>query len=89
MVLIHVLSDEELDPRYEGTLNLQDSEFLGELRVSFNAAAIKTYKESLNAFLTETENMCKKYGVTYIRVCSSESFDSLFFSSLAKLAKKV
>ncbi|MBR6382368.1 MAG: DUF58 domain-containing protein [Lachnospiraceae bacterium] len=89
VVLIHVLSDEELDPRYEGTLNLLDSEFLGELRVSFNASAIKTYKESLIAFLTETENMCKKYGVTYIRVCSSESFDSLFFSSLAKLAKKV
>ena len=89
VVLIQVLSDEELDPRYEGTLNLEDSEYLGQLRVSFNASAIKTYKDSLNAFLNETENMCKKYGVTYIRVCSSDTCDSLFFSSLAKLAKKV
>ncbi len=89
VVLIHVLSEEELNPRYEGTLNLVDSEDNGDLRVSFNATAIKTYKESLNRFLTETENLCKKYSVTYIRVNASDSCDSLFFSSLAKLAKKV
>jgi hypothetical protein len=89
VVLIHVLSEEELNPRYEGTLNLIDSEDNGDLRVSFNATAIKTYKDSLNKFLTETENLCKKYAVTYIRVNSSDSCDSLFFSSLAKLAKKV
>ncbi len=89
VVLIHVLSDEELDPRYEGTLNLLDSEDSRDMRVSFSAAAIKTYKESLNKFLTETENLCKKYAVTYIRVKSSDTCDSLFFSSLAKLAKKV
>ena len=84
-----MLSEEELNPRYEGTLNLIDSEDNGDLRVSFNATAIKTYKDSLNKFLTETENLCKKYAVTYIRVNSSDSCDSLFFSSLAKLAKKV
>ena len=89
VVLIQVLSDEELDPRYEGTLNLLESEYLSDLRVSFNASAIKTYKEMLKNFLAETENLCKKYSVTYIRVNSADSCDSLFFSSLAKLAKKV
>ncbi|MCR5848858.1 MAG: DUF58 domain-containing protein [Lachnospiraceae bacterium] len=89
VVLIHVLSEEETEPRYEGTLNLIDSELMGDLRVTFNASAVKAYRESLNAFLTETENMCRKYGVIYIRVSSSDSCDSLFFSSLAKLARKV
>jgi len=89
VVIIHVLSDEELDPAYEGTLNLLDSEEDDSLRVSFSASAIKTYKESLDVFLNYTENTCKKYSVTYIRVSSSDSCDSLFFSSLAKLAKKV
>ena len=89
VVLIHVLSEEELNPRYEGTLNLIDSEYNNDLRVSFNASAIKTYKDALNTFLDDTETLCKKYAVTYIRVSSSDSCDSLFFSSLAKLAKKV
>ena len=89
VVLIQVLSDEELDPRFEGTLNLVDCETQGNLRVTFNAAAVKTYKKSLNEFLNKTETICKKYGATYIRVNSSDSCDSIFFSSLAKLAKKV
>ena len=89
VVLIQVLSDEEMDPRYEGILNLKDSEFLSELRVSFNASAMKMYRESLRNFLDNIDNLCKKYGVTYIRVKSSDTLDSLFFSSLARLAKKV
>ena len=89
VVLIQVLSDEEMDPRYEGILNLKDSEFLSELRVSFNATAMKMYRESLKTFLDNMDSLCKKYGVTYIRVKSSDTLDSLFFSSLARLAKKV
>jgi hypothetical protein len=78
-----------MDPRYEGILNLKDSEFLSELRVSFNATAMKMYRESLKNFLDNMDSLCKKYGVTYIRVKSSDTLDSLFFSSLARLAKKV
>ena len=89
VVLIHVLSEEELNPRYEGTLNLVDCESAGNLRVTFNAGAVKTYKAALKEFLEKTELLCKKYAVTYIKVNSSDSCDSLFFSSLAKLAKKV
>lgn len=89
VVLIQVLSEEEMNPRYEGTLNLIDSEEARDIRVTFNAGAIKVYKDSLNAFLEKTETICKKYGVLYIRVNSSDTCDSLFFSSLAKLAKKV
>ncbi len=89
VVLIQVLSEEEMNPRYEGMLNLVDCESEGNLRVSFNAGALKTYKNSLNSFLDNIEVLCKKYAVTYIRVNSSDTCDSLFFSSLAKLAKKV
>lgn len=89
VVVIQVLSNEELDPRYEGTLNLNDCETSGQLRVSFSANAVKIYKDTLKKFLEETEQTCKKYGAIYIRVNSSDSCDSLFFSSLAKLAKKV
>lgn len=89
VVLIHVLAPEETDPRYEGTLKLVDSETGGDMRVTFSASAIKTYRESLKSFLEQTESMCKRYGVTYIRVSSADSCDSLFFASLSKLAKKV
>lgn len=89
VVLIHVLAPEEMDPRYEGTLKLIDSESADDIRITFNASAIRTYKDSLKKFLDNTENMCKKYGVTYIRVSSDDSCDSLFFASLSKLAKKV
>lgn len=89
VVLIHVLSPEETDPRYEGTLKLVDCEEDVDMRVTFSSSAIKTYKESLKKFLEQTETMCKKYGVTYIRVSSDDTCDSLFFGSLSKLAKKV
>lgn len=89
VVFIQILSDEELNPSYEGNLRLIDSEFAFDSRVSFNANVIKQYKDSLREFLSSTENLCKKYGVTYIRINSSDSCDSIFFSALAKLAKKV
>lgn len=86
VVLCHVLSKEERDPQFEGTVSLQDSETAGEMRMTMSASMMRTYKKSYDEFIQNTQALCKKYSVIYIPVNSEDSIDSIFFASLSKIA---
>ena len=86
VVLCHVLSREELDPQFEGTVELADCETDAFMRMTMSASMMKSYKKRFEAFLQSTQALCKKYSVIYIPVYSEDSIESIFFASLSKLA---
>lgn len=86
VVLIQVLSREELEPEFEGTVNLIDSETGLDMRMTMSSQTVRDYKKSLDNFLARTQAMCKKYSCTYIRAISDESMESLLFGSLSKIS---
>ena len=88
IVFIHILSPEERDPSYEGTIKLVDCETAGEMRMTMSASAIKSYKNSYDTFIRNTELLCKKYSAIYIPVSSDDSLDALFFGALARISPR-
>ena len=68
LTLIHLLSDEELQPRLSGELQLADAETGQSKEITVNEGALVGYTERLNAFCENLKRYCLNRGVTYIRM---------------------
>lgn len=84
VIVVQILSREELQPELEGTLNLVDSETGEDMKVTMNASSLRNYKKNLKAFIGQIEGICKKYGSAYILAPSDQSVDHLFFEAFGK-----
>ena len=69
-VLLHVLAKEELSVELTGTRNLIDMEDQSTLRVTLDAASIRTYEKSLREFTDRMRRECVRAGAFY-EVCST------------------
>ncbi len=77
VVLVQVLSPEELDPELLGTYDLIDSEDGSLVKVTSSAQLIRNYKSTLNGFIENTKALCKKYSAAYYFANSSENITAV------------
>ena len=80
--LIQVLAREELDFDEEGTLELQDMENAGSVRVTMNRQSIRMYRETLEKHNFRMQRMAKRYGCVYQQVTADEELEKVIFESL-------
>ena len=73
IVLIQILSQEEVDVNYEGTVNIQDIETNQRVKITMSNTTVKMYKEQLMNMQSSLENLARKYGAKYIFMRSDES----------------
>ena len=73
IVLIQILSKEEIEVNYEGTLNILDMETDQRVKITMSNATIKKYKEQLRNMQSSLENLARKYGARYIFMQSDDS----------------
>lgn len=84
VVLIHVLSPEELNPYMEGQVRLKDSE-TGETRdIAVTPAIMKQYEKELNLFINNIKEFSSRMGVAYIQVSSAEPVEKVVFEEFTK-----
>lgn len=79
---VHILADEELDPKLEGDLKLTDIEDADVAEITITPAVIQRYKKTLAAFRGSLQAFCRERGVQYLPTSSSEPFDKLILSHL-------
>lgn len=82
IIICHVLSGEELNADYTGTLNLIDMENKNKLRVSMENKSISLYKNALNQFLDILSNTSNKYGAGYCLCNTDLSFTQIIYEKL-------
>lgn len=63
--VIHVLSQEELEPDVQGDLKLVDCEDQDEAEITVSAPLMNRYKQTLNAFVGGAQEFCTKRGMHY------------------------
>jgi len=90
VMLIQVLSPEEIDPDYSGRRQLMDSEsedILDEknMKMRITRASIKTYKQALGDYIDEVKQFCSSRGVAFFSVNSDEPVERLIFGKLNEL----
>ena len=80
--VVHVLSQEEIDPTLVGDIRLVDCEDDDVAEITISAPLIKRYKQNLNAFVGGLKEWCTQRGITYIFTNNQYPFDKLILNYL-------
>lgn len=73
IALIQILSKEERQITYEGTVNILDVETGERVKITMSNATIKQYEEQLQRLQESLETLARKYGADYIFIQSDDS----------------
>ncbi len=80
--VVHVLSQEEVNPELVGDLRLVDAEDGDIAEITISAPLLKRYKDTLNAFVGGIKEWCTSRGITYIFTTNHYPFDKLILNYL-------
>ncbi len=92
VLLIQVLSPDEIDPTYEGRYHLIDSESgtseltdSRNMRLRITRSMLETYKEAMKSFQDEIKNYCRKRDVGFFSVRTDIPIEKELFADLLKV----
>ncbi len=84
LIILHVLSPDELDPNLEGDLRLVDAETGDGIDVTIDLAAIDDYKSRLAAWQEGFADLAAKRRASYVPVSSDLPLADLVFAELRR-----
>jgi len=82
--LLHVVSEEELEPGLQGDLTLVDAEGGSTREVSVDRWALERYQERLRQHFEEAERFCTRHGIDYLRTSTAMPFQDLVLRHLRR-----
>ncbi len=87
VMLIQVLSPEEMDPAYNGRIFLRDVESEDvtderNMKMRITRSAFKAYREALRDYLNDMQHFCAKRGVEFVTARTDEPVERLIFGQL-------
>ena len=82
--VIHVLSQEEIEPDVKGDLRLIDCEDADVAEITVSAPLLKRYKQTLAAFIDSAREFCTRRGMSYLLANNQVPVDQLIASYLRK-----
>ncbi len=82
--LLHVVSEDELEPGLQGDLTLVDSEGGTAREVSVDRWALERYQERLNEHFQAAERFCAGHGIDYLRTSTATPFQELILHHLRR-----
>jgi len=89
VMLIQVLSPEELDPAYDGRMNLLDSESVDvadpkNMKIKITRSLQRAYEDALKDFVSDIKAFCRSRGVDYICADTNQDLLKMIFGELMK-----
>lgn len=90
VLLVQILTPEELDPSYEGRMNLIDSEAGAEndsknMKLRITRSMLKAYQEAMDAFKADIKAFCSKRDVSFVTLRTDVPIEEELFSDLLKV----
>jgi uncharacterized protein (DUF58 family) len=82
--VLHVVSEDELDPTLQGDLTLVDSEGGTPCDVSLDRWALERYQERLGRHFAEAERFCARHGIDYLRTSTAVPFQDVILRHLRR-----
>jgi uncharacterized protein (DUF58 family) len=80
--VIHILSQEEIEPELLGDLKLVDAEDSDEAEITVSGPLLKKYKQTLASFQSRLNEYCNRRGVSYLFTSNQVPFDRLVLTYL-------
>ena len=85
VLVIHVVNEEEIEPRLSGDVALIDAEGRRERRLFVDAELARRFQEELALYFREIESTCANLGVDYLRTTTAVPFDEFVLKSLRQI----
>jgi len=84
LIVMHMLSPDELDPALEGDLRLVDSETGEGIDVTVDLATVDAYKARLAAWKADLADLAAKRRASYVDLSSDQNLADLMFAELRR-----
>jgi uncharacterized protein (DUF58 family) len=84
LIVLHVLSPDELDPPLEGDLRLVDAETGASVDVTADLATIDAYRDRLAAWKEAFASLAARRGATYVDLSTDVPLNELVFAELRR-----
>ena len=90
VLLIQVVTPEEVDPLYSGRVHLVDTEAAGledrkNLKIRIDKASLLAYEEAINAYRGELLSFASSRGAAFISITTDKPIESVLFKELLKV----
>lgn len=82
IVLVHILSPQELNPELQGQIRLKDSETGEMVDVDITSSVYDKYQQTLSNFKSSLKEMAKKYDGAYVAISSNDSLEKILFEDM-------
>jgi uncharacterized protein (DUF58 family) len=84
VVVVHVVSPDEVNPKLTGEAELVDAESGEVLDVGVSLETLAAYRARFAAWLAEREAECSARGIRYLRVASDRPLESIMLDDLRR-----
>ncbi|MEK6703144.1 MAG: DUF58 domain-containing protein [Planctomycetota bacterium] len=84
LIVVQVLSPDEIDPSITGDLALKDVEDSDLAEVTISSPLLKKYKQTVTAYTERLREFCGRRGMQYMLVRSDTSIETLMLDYLRK-----
>lgn len=84
IILIQVLSQEEINPSVENEVTIVDCESSEKVKLTLNNKVISAYKKALNDFNKKLEALAVKHGGVFVSVESGRSLEEVILKDLGR-----
>jgi hypothetical protein len=90
VLLLQVMTPDEIDPSYMGRVNLIDSESGGmedprNMRIKINRSKQLAYEQALHDFQSEIRSFCASREADFITVSTEQPLERMLFQELLKV----
>ncbi|MBR1676537.1 MAG: DUF58 domain-containing protein [Clostridia bacterium] len=90
VLLVQIMSPEEIDPSYDGRVNLIDSESVDlsdtkNMKIRITRSMQLAYAEALKDFKEEIKDFCSRRNVGFVSVSTDMPIEKVLFGELLKL----
>lgn len=82
IILVRIVSEEELKPGFHGTLNLVDEETGEELKVTMTERLLDGYQKQVEQYQLELRKLAKRYQARWMEVSNTETMDQIIYKGL-------
>ena len=90
VLLVQVLTPDEIDPLYTGRVNLIDSEAediadTKNMKIKIDRASQLAYEEAMKAILDDLKTFCNSRGAAFVSISTDQPIEKVLFKELLKV----
>ena len=90
VLLVQILTPEEIDPLYQGRVNLIDSESMDlsdakNMKIKITRSSQIAYEEAMADFISDIGQFCTSRNADFVSICTDKPIEKVLFKELLKV----